>query len=181
MMKILGMLFSKIERAKKRCIAIYTKSQFKACGSNVYIGNDCSFTHRNITIGDNVFIGEKCVIHSAHGQIVIGNHVMFGPGAHIHGGNHIIDHIGEYMDAIKKQPDSDGFVVIDDDVWIGSNAIILHGVHIGEGAVIGAGSIVTKDVEPYSVVVGNPAKCLRYRFTEEQIIMHKEILNSVKR
>ena len=58
---------------------------------------------------------------------------------------------------------------IGDDVWIGSRAIILQGVHVGTGAVVGAGAVVTKDVPPYAVVAGCPAKILRYRFSDEMI------------
>ena len=64
---------------------------------------------------------------------------------------------------------SKGDVIIGNDVWIGRRAMILSGVTIGDGAVIAAGALVAKDVPPYAVVGGNPAKVLRYRFTEEQI------------
>jgi acetyltransferase-like isoleucine patch superfamily enzyme len=64
---------------------------------------------------------------------------------------------------------------IGNDVWIGQNAIILPSVaRIGDGAVIGAGAVVTKDVEPYSIVVGNPARLLRYRFSQETIVKLQE-------
>ena len=62
-----------------------------------------------------------------------------------------------------------GDTVIGNDVWIGQNAVILPGVHIGDGAIIGANSIVGSDVDPYTIVVGNPAKPLRKRFDEELI------------
>lgn len=62
-----------------------------------------------------------------------------------------------------------GKIIVGDDVWIGSHAMILSGVHIGNGAIIGAGSIVTKDVPSYAIVVGNPAHVVKYRFTEEEI------------
>lgn len=58
---------------------------------------------------------------------------------------------------------------IGNDVWIGRNVIVLPGVSIGNGAVVGAGSVVTKNVEKYSIVAGNPARPIRYRFTSEQI------------
>lgn len=64
---------------------------------------------------------------------------------------------------------SKGDIVIEDDVWIGANSIILSGVRIGKGAIIGAGSVVTKDVQEYSIVCGNPAKLIRYRFNEDKI------------
>lgn len=62
-----------------------------------------------------------------------------------------------------------GDTVIGNDVWIGQNAVILPGVHIGDGAIIGANSVVGKNVEPYTIVVGNPAKVLRKRFDDELI------------
>ena len=62
-----------------------------------------------------------------------------------------------------------GDTVIGNDVWIGQNAVILPGVHISDGAIIGANSVVGSDVEPYSIVVGNPAKLLRKRFDDELI------------
>lgn len=101
---------------------------------------------------------------------------MFGPGVHIHGGNHKTSEIGVYMDEVRKEKGTDGKIVIEDDVWVGSNAIILHGVKIGRGAVIGAGSIVTKSVPPYAIAVGNPAKIIKRRFTDEECIEHEKAL-----
>jgi len=74
--------------------------------------------------------------------------------------------IGEKVDNEKI---SKGPIIIEDDVWIGSNSVILSGVKIGRGSIIGAGSIVTKDVESYSIVGGNPAKFLRKRFDQKTI------------
>jgi serine acetyltransferase len=66
-------------------------------------------------------------------------------------------------------PSCKGDIIIENDVWIGATATIMSGVKISNGAVIGAGSVVTKDVPPYAIVAGNPAKVVKYRFTEEQI------------
>lgn len=60
--------------------------------------------------------------------------------------------------------------MVGDDVWIGLNAIVLSGVHIGQGAVIAAGAVVTKDVPPYAIVAGNPARIIKKRFSEEIIL-----------
>ena len=69
---------------------------------------------------------------------------------------------------------SNGDIIIDDDVWIGYGAKILSGIHIGQGAIIGAGAVVTKDVPPYAIVGGVPAKLIRYRFDEK---IRNELLN----
>ena len=64
-------------------------------------------------------------------------------------------------------------IVIENDVWIGYGAIIVSGVKIGRGAIVAAGSVVLKDVEPYTIVAGNPARKVSKRFTEDQIIEHE--------
>lgn len=79
-----------------------------------------------------------------------------------------------HSDPNNRTAISKGPIVIEEDVWIGSNAVILSGVKIGRGAIIGAGSIVTKDVERYAVVGGNPAKKIKYRFLPETIKMLEE-------
>ena len=152
----------------------------KQCGKDVYLGNGGIATYKNVSIGNHVYIGSNYVLQSAHGEILIGNHVMFGPGVHIHGGNHIYNQVGIYMDMVKKSDGSDGKVVIEDDVWIGSNAIILKGVHVGFGSIIGAGAIVTKDVPEGSIVAGNPAKVIGMRFNADELNKHKAaLLNEV--
>lgn len=79
------------------------------------------------------------------------------------------DKFSRYGYADKKYFNNDALTEIGNDVWIGANALIKSGLKIGDGAVIGAGSVVTKDVEPYAIVAGVPAKLIRYRFTEQQI------------
>jgi len=111
----------------------------------------------------------------------IGNYVMFGPSVTIRGGNHRTDVIGRHIYEIEesdKLPENDQDVVIEDGVWVGCNVIILKGVTIGRGAVVAAGSVVTKNVPPYSIVGGNPAKIIKCRFEEEQICKHEEILKN---
>jgi hypothetical protein len=66
-------------------------------------------------------------------------------------------------------PACKGDIVIQNDVWIGAKSTIMSGVKISNGSVVGAGSVVTKDVPPYAIVAGNPAKVVKYRFSEEQI------------
>lgn len=109
-----------------------------------------------ITIGNNFYCNAYC--HFL-GEITFGNDVMIGPKTIIWGRDH-----GMKMGIpMKKQPHNRAPIIIKDDVWIGANAIILKGITIGKGAVIGAGSVVTKDVPDYAIVVGNPAKVVKYR------------------
>lgn len=171
----LGYCFLLIERIKNKLIGMYYISQFKNCGKNVHIGQNCILTCKNISMGHNIKIGNNCVIQSSHGEIKFGNHIMLGPGVHIHGGNHEMFKVGEWMDEVKKTS-NDGLISIGDDVWIGANAIILKGVNIGRGAIIGAGTLVTKDVDAYNIVVGNPSKCIKKRFSDIEISLHESTL-----
>ena len=103
-------------------------------------------------------------------RLYIGNYVCFGAECVVlMGGNntHRNDWFSNYpfMDKIVESYQGKGDTVIEDAVWIGMRAMIMPGVRLGEGSVIAAGSIVTKDVPPYAVVGGNPAKIIKYRFS----------------
>ncbi len=128
---------------------------------NVYIMPDCKFENvRNMNYGKYIFINHDVTFSTPHGM-KIGNFVMVGPHvlfATVHHGFDDWKSPMIFQDASEKQ------IVIEDDVWIGAKATILGGVTIGQGAVIAAGSVVTKDVEPYAIVGGVPAKLIRYRF-----------------
>ena len=151
--------------------------QHMQCGTDVYIGSGSTFTTSTVTIGNDVSVGRDCCFQSAHGRIIIGDHVMFGPGVHIHGGNHVIDRVGSLMKSVdSKKAGDDGVVIIEGDCWIGACAIILQGVSIGHGSIIGAGAVVTKDVPPYSIYTGAPASRLRPRFSAEQVLAHESEL-----
>ena len=106
-----------------------------------------------MSIGDNSGIGINCEIN---GPVTIGRDVMMAPKVVIYTSGHKYDRLDIPMvgqGSTEKQP-----VTIGDDVWIGIRAIITPGVHIGNGCIIGAGAVVTKDAPPYSIVVGVPAK-----------------------
>jgi maltose O-acetyltransferase len=112
----------------------------------------------NIHIGDRSGLGINCRIY---GPVFIGDHVMMGPDVTILTSNHRYDRLDTPMidqGGTDHQP-----VTIEDDVWIGTHTIILPGVRVGNGAVVGAGSVVTKDVPSYAIVAGNPARLIKYR------------------
>jgi galactoside O-acetyltransferase len=110
-------------------------------GGSIEIGDDC-------TVNTNVQIG------AASGKIVLGNSVMIGPNVVLRAANH-----GMRRDTpMRHQPSTPGEIVIEDDVWIGSNAVITANLKIARGTVVGAGSVVTSSTEPYSIVGGVPAR-----------------------
>ena len=150
---------------------IYVKPTIK--NPNIIVGDftyiaDSEFeshvTHHYDFIGDKLIIGKFC-------QIAAGVEFV------MNGANHQINAVSTFpfytLEGWKMNPPAasdmpfKGDTVIGNDVWIGQNATILPGVHIGDGAIIGANSVVGSDVEPYTIVVGNPAEVIRYRFDEE--------------
>ena len=143
--------------------------------SNIEIGPNTRLV--NITIGSNSYVSSDSILANANiGHFCsIGPQVLIAPGQHP--SNMISTHPAFYSTRhawsakhIKKQlVTENSLVIIGADVWIGARAIILDGIQIGTGAIIGAGAIVTKDIPPYAVAVGNPARVIRKRFSEEQI------------
>lgn len=139
-------------------------------GSSVY-GHLHIFKHDgNIEIGEDCYVGKDTRIWFAK-KISIGNRVLIAHCVNIHDNiSHPLDleerhkdylHIREkgFQDAVDLREEE---IIIEDDVWIGFNSIIMKGIKIGKGAIIGAGTIILADVEPYAVVVGNPARVIKY-------------------
>ena len=117
------------------------------------------FNHlgEGITIGDNVGIAQNCFIQ-VRGQVSIGNNVIFGPGGSIFSDNHLF---GDTSTPISKQGVVRGNVIIEDGVWLGAGATILSDVNIGKNSVVAAGSVVTKNVPPFTVVGGIPSTIIK--------------------
>ena len=127
------------------------------------IGRDSSWQMPIYISGaENVELGEKVSIAAyvhmwGQGGIKIGDRVMIGSNSSITTITHDYRRENMYQTVVKKP------IAIEDDVWIGANSVILPGITIGKGAVVGAGSIVTKDVERFSIVFGCPAKHYKFR------------------
>ncbi|MEA5626097.1 acyltransferase [Nostoc sp. UHCC 0251] len=136
-------------------------NSFIRIGNNTVINHYCMI----LTYGGHIIIGDYCNINPfsilyGHGGLQIGNNVLIAAHTVIIPSNHVFE---DKNKLIRLQGDTKKGIVIEDDVWIGSGCKILDGLTIGKGAVIGAGSVVTKDVESYSVVVGVPGKVLKRR------------------
>ncbi|AII14029.1 maltose O-acyltransferase (MAT)-like acetyltransferase [Campylobacter iguaniorum] len=139
---------------------IFFKFSFKKYGQSVIIDYKTFFRYMNkIQIGNFVSINRGCEFYTSAdngGSIIdIKDHVIFSPNVKIYSAGH--DY--KYLDL----PDTSGDIIIKEHVWIGANSIVLQGVTIGEYSIISANSIVTKDVEPYSIVSGIPARVRKQR------------------
>ncbi len=135
------------------------KSCLDYAGKKVNIEQGANFGNGDgISIGDYSGIGVDC---SVRGPLLIGNNVMMGPEVIIITANHGFERIDIPMMVQESSPRKK--VIIGNDVWIGTRAIILPGITIGNGAIIGAGAIITKDIPDYAIAAGNPARIVRFR------------------
>ncbi len=151
--------------------------------------NNCTFGHyntiykysriRNSSFGDFTYVARNSLVQYTH----IGKFCCIGPNVSLGLGSHPSDtFVSSHPLFYSTKKQAGGLSIVDqdlfeeyletnigNDVWIGANAIIKSGITIGNGAIIASGAVVTKDVEPFSIVGGVPAKHLKYRFTENQI------------
>lgn len=148
---------SQRSRFAKRFRAFFAKRIVKYRGKNVNIEHNAYFTPE-LSIGDNSGVGIDCEVY---GPVTIGADVMMAPDVVIYTSGHAHDRIDITM--IEQGSDETRPVTIGNDVWIGRRAMIMPGVKIGNGTIIGAGAVVTKDVPDYAIVGGVPAKVLKYR------------------
>lgn len=157
-----------LNRVYHKLLVNSLKKQLNKCGKNVYIDKNFYVVGaNNISLGDNVYIGPNATLMSTDASLEIKGHFMSGPGLTCITGDHRIDIKGRYMDEIKKEEKldiNDQPIIIEKDVWCGANVIILKGVHIGQGSVIAAGSVLTKNVGQYEIWGGVPAKKIKNRF-----------------
>ncbi len=155
--KHMPLSFSRFSLGSKKIRGFCGKLILRECGKNVNIEKGAMFSS-NVSLGDNSGIGVNAVVAS---DVTIGRDVMMGPECYIYTHNHGMERTDIPMWRQKSSEIEP--VHIGNDVWIGSRVTILPGVTIGDGCVIGASSVVTKDVEPYTIVAGNPAKVVKRR------------------
>lgn len=143
----------------KRIRVFLCKRLFKKYRKNINVEHGAFFgSGSDIEIGENSGLGLNCRVS---GPLKIGDNVMMGPDVMIYTQNH--EFARTDIPIIRQGDSKKKEVVIGNDVWIGARAIILPGISVGDGAIIGAGAVVTKNVEAYSIVGGNPARIIKSR------------------
>lgn len=144
-------------------VRLWAKNTFKI-GDNFYIGRD-SFIETNCIIGDNVIFGNKVAVVGKFDH----HYQQIGTPIRLASAIRDVDYKWKGVNLVTQ---------IGNDVWVGYGSVIMQGVTINEGSIIAAGSVVTKDVEAYSIYAGNPAKKIANRFnSEEDLKNHLDILN----
>jgi maltose O-acetyltransferase len=143
----------------RRIRAGLARQMLDECGRNVNVEHGAWFgSGRGIRLGERSDLGMDSLII---GPLAVGRDVMMGPRCILLASSHAFASVDLPMNAQGFAEDRP--IVIEDDVWVGAGAIVLPGVRIGTGSVVGAGSVVTKDVPPWTVVAGNPARVVRNR------------------
>ena len=147
-----------------------TKVSYTSLGIGTYIGSNCNITKTKI--GKYCSIGSE--VKTIYGKHPTSKYVTTHPFAF----NNTMEKIGFKFEPNNKFRDENcnklKRIEIGNDVWIGNNVLILEGIKIGDGAIIGAGAVVVKDVPEYAIVVGVPAKIIKYRFSIEEIKFLKD-------
>lgn len=130
-------------------------------GSNSMISSSARFFHgENVEIGARTNINRRCMLWAGkYSKITIGNDCLTGPGVKVIASMYDV----KGVDLIRSYPQFEKDVIIGNDVWLGANVVVLPGVQIGDGVIVAAGAVVTKNIKDYSVVAGVPAKIIKSR------------------
>jgi acetyltransferase-like isoleucine patch superfamily enzyme len=166
-----------LRRLRTRMV-LFKSSSISMCGDDVHIGKGTVlWAPIDITIGNGVYIGKNVTIEC---NAAIGNYVLIANNVSFVGKNdHDFKVLGipvrfsPWIGGEKNSIHLNDRLVVESDVWIGFGAIVLSGVRIGRGAVVAAGSVVTKNIDPYSIVAGNPARVIAQRYTQESRREHE--------
>lgn len=130
---------------------------------------------RNVFLYENTQIASGSVISTPNAKFIIKSNCCIAEHLTVHTGNHAMV-VGKFCSDITEATKPAGYdkdVIIENDVWIGCNVTLLSGVHIGRGAIIAAGAVVARDIPPYAVAGGVPAKVIKFKWSIEQILTHE--------
>ena len=177
----------KLIKAIRNFILLNIKYRNYDIGKGFHSGRGVNIWGKNkISIGKNFYIGRYSQIEC---DVEIGDNVIMGNYVALVGKyDHKYNEVGTTIRLASQIRDKDynwlgltSKIIIGNDVWVGYGAILMSGVSIGDGAIIAAGSVVTKDVDKYAIVGGNPARLIKYRFNEEEIKEHERELYGISK
>lgn len=155
------------------------KSKFGYCADNViltpplFLGN-----MKNIYLYENTCLAANSFISATNAKFIVKRNCSIAERLTVHTGDHamVVGRLCSSITELEKPGGYDKDVVVESDVWIGCNVTLLSGVHIGRGAIVTAGAVVTKNVLPYSIVGGVPARFIKFKWDIEQILEHESTL-----
>lgn len=154
----------------------HKKAKFGYLGKNVELATPLTIKgHNNVFLHDNTNIYAGALIIATRAKFIMKDNSGAAEGLTAICGGHMMK-VGRSFKSIKndeKTKELDKDIIIEEDVWIGSNVTLLKGVTIGRGAVIGSGAVIRNRIPPYSIVIGNPAKIVGFKFNPDEIIEHE--------
>ncbi len=159
------------------------KSKFGYCAEDViltpplFLGN-----MKNIYLHENTCLAAHSFISAVNAKFIVNKNCCIAERLTVHTGDHAMV-VGRFCSSITESDKPGGYdkdVIVESDVWIGCNVTLLSGVHIGRGAIVAAGAVVTKNVLPYSIVGGVPARFIKFKWNMEQILEHEMALYQEK-
>lgn len=155
------------------------RKKFGYCAKSCIITPPIVFgNEKNIFLYENTSINAYSWISATNAKFIVKANCSIAERLTVHTGNHAYI-VGIFITDIKEENKPKGYdkdVIIENDVWIGSNVTLLSGVNIGRGSIIAAGAVVSKDVPPYAVAGGVPAKVIKFKWSIDQILEHESIL-----
>ena len=161
---------------------IYKKNKILGGGKRVIGEPNIIRGIENIIMEAPVNIGPGATIYAAGAKLIIKKHVITGPNLTVITGDHKYI-AGRWIDSVKANEKEDFYdqdVTIEEDVWIGANVTILKGVTVGRSSIVAGGALVIKDVPPYSIVAGVPAKVIKMKYSQEDIKIHEKFIEENK-
>lgn len=158
---------------------VFFKKRFGCIGKDVLLEPPIIFDNpSNIYLADHTHISSGSHISAVNARFIMGKYSGASNNLEVRTGNHMMV-VGRFYRTIRdneKSPEYDKDVIVNEDVWIGCNVTLLSGVTIGRGAIIAAGAVVSKDIPPYAIAGGVPAKVIKYKWSVEQILEHESKL-----
>lgn len=155
----------------------YSRHEFGAIGKHSTIGKGCVLAPRFMFLDDYVIIQNHVHFISAAGRLIVKKYSVISAQCIIVPGTHVpTPGVPFYFQTAQHIGDDHGEIIVEEDCWIGAGSTLLMKSHIGRGAIVAAGSVVTKPVPPYAVVAGCPAKIIAVKFSKEDILRHEQAL-----